>query len=74
MKANKSLAVGFLYVSITAFYSIERALQWVSMLDFPQWIKIIFGIICFVIWLSGMAFLYYAEKEVFRIKKTDEND
>ena len=61
--------VGYIYVCIITIYSIVDIWEWVISLELPSWVKVIFLIIGFILWFSGLAFLYEAEKTAFKSNK-----
>ena len=60
------MAVGFFYVLITLFYSVVPLFEWIGRLNAPRWLDIILHVLALILWLSGMVFMYYAEKAVFK--------
>ena len=68
---DKTTFVGFLFVVFLTFQSIGDMCEWISNLPYPQWTKIVGYVLALVLWISGMAFLYFAEKAMRNRKKDD---
>lgn len=65
------MIVGFFYVLLALFISIGPLFEWIEKLNAPGWLDVILHIVAVTLWLSGMAFMYYAEKAVMTKKKHD---
>ncbi len=63
------MILGFIFITLMTLWSISPMLQWVDSMQLPRWLTGVLYIIVLVVWLSGMSFLYYAEKAVFNKRK-----
>lgn len=59
---SKTNSIGFLFVLFLTLQSIDGMVGWAWHLHYPEWINMICVICVFILWFSGLAFLYEAEK------------
>lgn len=74
MRIDKSEAVGFFFVLFITLSSIDDMCEWIWSLASPQWVKIL-GVICaLALWITGLAYLYEAEKAMIYKRRKEQKD
>ena len=74
MRIDKSEAVGFFFVLFITLSSIDDMCEWIWSLASPQWVKIL-GVICaLALWITGLAYIYEAEKAMIYKRRKEQKD